>query len=275
MKEEKKKKMNGKMRVGMSKHSSTKIGILTVMLLMVSVYAPSAFAIDMEPVETLKLAEFVLSDFFIYGIHGEIGEAWIEKSVAIIIIRVKVTNVGDLEGSVLLELYVSGPQPSSPLGHPISVKEQSENVTLVGGTWTIVYFSVTKTTVGSYSVKVGDLTGSFTVRNGLSQIDSLLVPEDYFLVAETYERKKVDEVIKGLIDKLQSESATKRDLEVTTNLIKAQEDELLDIKAQLDQMRLVLMSVGLVIVGLVIVIAWQVKSGRWLIVSGEREDPPK
>lgn len=275
MKEEKKKKMNGKMRVGMSKHSSTKIGILTVMLLMVSVYAPSAFAIDMEPVETLKLAEFVLSDFFIYGIHGEIGEAWIEKSVAIIIIRVKVTNVGDLEGSVLLELYVSGPQPSSPLGHPISVKEQSENVTLVGGTWTIVYFSVTKTTVGSYSVKVGDLTGSFTVRNGLSQTDSLLVPEDYFLVAETYERKKVDEVIKGLIDKLQSESATKRDLEVTTNLIKAQEDELLDIKAQLDQMRLVLMSVGLVIVGLVIVIAWQVKSGRWLIVSGEREDPPK
>jgi hypothetical protein len=251
-----------------------RIGMLMMMLLMVAVYAPAAFAIDMEPVETLKLAEFVLSDFFIYGIHGEIGEAWIEKSVAIIIIRVKVTNVGDLEGSVLLELYVSGPQPSSPLGHPISVKEQSENVTLVGGTWTIVYFSVTKTTVGSYAVKVGDLTGSFTVRNGLSQTDSLLVPEDYFLVAETYERKKVDEVIKGLIDKLQSESATKRDLEVTTNLIKAQEDELLDIKAQLDQMRLVLMSVGSVIVGLVIVILWQVKSGRWLIVSGERSEPP-
>jgi len=97
-------------------------------------------------------AEFVLSGLIITGPHGEIGEAWIEKSVAVITISVKVTNVGDLEGNTTVDLLVKG------------VKEQSKPVTLAGGASTTVSFSVTKTTVGSYAVKVGDLTGSFTVK---------------------------------------------------------------------------------------------------------------
>ena len=98
-----------------------------------------------------KPAEFALSGLIITGPHGEISEAWIEKSVAVITISLLVTNIGDLEGNTTVDLLVNG------------VKEQSKTVTLAGGVSTKVSFSVTKSTAGSYAVKVGDLTGSFKV----------------------------------------------------------------------------------------------------------------
>jgi hypothetical protein len=98
-----------------------------------------------------KPAEFALSGLIITGPHGEIGEAWIEKSVAVVTISLLVTNIGDLECNTTVDLLVNG------------VKEQSKSVSLAGGARTMISFTVTKTTVGSYAVKVGDLTGSFTV----------------------------------------------------------------------------------------------------------------
>jgi hypothetical protein len=98
-----------------------------------------------------KPAEFTLSGLIITGPHGEIGEAWIEKSIAVVTISLLVTNIGDLEGNTTVDLLVNG------------VKEQSKSVSLAGGARTMISFTVTKTTVGSYAVKVGDLTGSFTV----------------------------------------------------------------------------------------------------------------
>ena len=66
-------------------------------------------------------------------------------------ISVTVKNTGDLEGTTTVDLLVN------------SVKEQSKTVTLAGGASQTVTFTVTKTTAGSYTVKVGSLTGSFTV----------------------------------------------------------------------------------------------------------------
>jgi hypothetical protein len=93
-----------------------------------------------------KPAKFVLSGLIIVPKEG-----WIGKSIADFTISLLVTNVGDLEGSTTVDLLVNG------------VKEQSKSVTLVGGARTMVSFTVTKTTTGSYAVKVGDLTGRFTV----------------------------------------------------------------------------------------------------------------
>jgi hypothetical protein len=90
----------------------------------------------------LKPAEFILSDLTITPAEVEPGKE-ITNSV-------KVTNVGDLEGTHTVDLLVNG------------VKEQSKTVTLAGGVSTKVSFSVTKSTAGSYAVKVGALTGSFT-----------------------------------------------------------------------------------------------------------------
>ena len=90
-----------------------------------------------------KPAEFILFDLSIAPAEIKPREE--------ITIGVLVTNVGDLEGSTTVDLLVNG------------VKEQSKSVTLAGGAQTTVSFSVTKTTSGSYTVKVGDLTGSFTV----------------------------------------------------------------------------------------------------------------
>jgi PKD repeat protein len=66
-------------------------------------------------------------------------------------VQVTVRNIGDLEGSTTVDLLVNG------------VKEQSKAVTLAVGASTTVSFSVTKSAAVSYTVKVGDLTGSFTV----------------------------------------------------------------------------------------------------------------
>ncbi|MDP2900174.1 MAG: TIGR04279 domain-containing protein [Candidatus Bathyarchaeota archaeon] len=92
---------------------------------------------------TPRPAEFVLSDLTIEPTEVELGDE--------VTISVLVTNVGDLESSTTVDLLVNG------------VKEQSKTVTLAGGANTTVLFTVTTTTAGSYTVKIGDLTGSFTV----------------------------------------------------------------------------------------------------------------
>jgi len=77
-----------------------------------------------------KPAKFVLSDLAIAP--AEPGEE--------VTISLKVTNVGDLEGSATVDLLVN------------DVKEQSKSVTLAVGASTMVSFSVTKTTEDSYAI---------------------------------------------------------------------------------------------------------------------------
>ena len=67
-------------------------------------------------------------------------------------VSVLVTNSGDIECTYQVQLMVDG-----------SVKETSE-VTLVGGASRTVNFTTTKDAPGLYTVTVGNLTGTFTVR---------------------------------------------------------------------------------------------------------------
>ena len=77
---------------------------------------------------------------------------------------------------------------------------------------------------------------------------------DSRLVTETYERKKAEEEVRGLVAKLQSESATKLDLEVTNRYLTATTNDLTETKAQLEQTQLALYVAGAVIAG--ILLAW-------------------
>ena len=70
---------------------------------------------------------------------------------AMVTVQVTVRNIGDLEGTATVDLYIN------------SVKEQTKSATLAGGASTTVSFSVSKATAGTYAVKIGDQTGSFTV----------------------------------------------------------------------------------------------------------------
>jgi len=88
-------------------------------------------------------AQFTLSNLSVTPAQVNVGGT--------VTVQVAVKNIGDLEGTTTVDLLVNG------------VKEQSKSVTLAGGASATVSFSVTKTTAGSYTVKVGDLTGSFTV----------------------------------------------------------------------------------------------------------------
>ena len=70
---------------------------------------------------------------------------------ATVTVQITVRNIGDLEGTATVDLYIN------------SVKEQTKSVTLAGGASTTVSFSLSKSTAGTYAVRVGDQTGSFTV----------------------------------------------------------------------------------------------------------------
>jgi hypothetical protein len=77
---------------------------------------------------------------------------------------------------------------------------------------------------------------------------------DSRLAIEHNERILLAVAMGDAVEKLRIESATKRDLEATSRNLIETRNELLDIKAQFDQLRLVLMALGAVVVGLVI--AW-------------------
>ncbi|MCX6653709.1 MAG: hypothetical protein NTY03_01170, partial [Candidatus Bathyarchaeota archaeon] len=66
-------------------------------------------------------------------------------------VSVKVRNTGELAGDCIVELLVN------------SVAEDSKKVTLEGGAQTDISFTVTKVAAGPYDVKVGSLSGGFTV----------------------------------------------------------------------------------------------------------------
>lgn len=88
----------------------------------------------------------------------------------------------------------------------------------------------------------------------LDMITRLAKQTDSRLVVETLERKKAEEEIRGLVEKLKSESATKVDLEITSKNLADIRNELFNTRAQFEQLCLVLMVVGALVIG--VVIAW-------------------
>lgn len=90
-----------------------------------------------------KTAEFEITSLAIVPEEIEVGE-----SVAI---WVNVTNTGDGAGSYPVDLTING------------VVEETKTVELAGGSSTTVTFTVTKGELGSYSVDVDGLSGTFKI----------------------------------------------------------------------------------------------------------------
>jgi hypothetical protein len=95
------------------------------------------------PPEGPKPAEFVLGNLTITPAEAEVGQP--------IIVKVDVANVGEEPGICVLNLTIN------------NVVEETRTVQLSGGNSTTVEFAVIKDAVGTYSVKIGDLTGTFKI----------------------------------------------------------------------------------------------------------------
>jgi len=102
----------------------------------------STFAI-IAPLYVPTPAAFTTSALDISPLEADIGEA--------VTVSVLVTNTGELEGSYSLNLTING-----------TVVETSE-ITMASGSQTVT-FSTAGDEVGSYSVEINGLEGSFTVR---------------------------------------------------------------------------------------------------------------
>jgi len=120
----------------------------------------------------LKPAEFVVSDLTITPEEFELGEV---LDIYTFKITVNVTNVGEQEGSHTVDLKVDG-----------EVVE-SGTVMLRGGEETSIMFDVTKG-VGSYTVEVDGLTGSFVLKPYLIP----LRPAE-FVVSDLFASPEVEE----------------------------------------------------------------------------------
>ncbi|MCW4034850.1 MAG: hypothetical protein NWF03_05750, partial [Candidatus Bathyarchaeota archaeon] len=93
--------------------------------------------------EATLAAEFQVSDLFV-------SPSEVRANLPVII-SVNVTNTGNDSGDVVIELLLN------------DALEQSQLAQLFAGESKIVEFSVTKTTLGTYTVKIADLVGSFKV----------------------------------------------------------------------------------------------------------------
>ncbi|TRO47026.1 hypothetical protein E2P60_04090 [Candidatus Bathyarchaeota archaeon] len=92
----------------------------------------------------LKPATFAFSDLNVYPAEVYPGEA--------IQISLNATNVGDLEGNETLNLEIN------------DVLRDTKNITLAGAESQIIEFTHIETMMGNYTVKVGDLIGTFIVK---------------------------------------------------------------------------------------------------------------
>ena len=130
-----------------SKSGLTKLkAILIIDILIVAGAAGVYFYLQAQGliVGPLKDAEFTVSDLSISPFEAEVFEP--------VLITVNVSNVGDLQGEYVANLTVNG------------VLEEDQTVLIPGRNSTIVEFTVIKETEGTYTVEIGDLSGSFTTK---------------------------------------------------------------------------------------------------------------
>jgi hypothetical protein len=121
--------------------------ILIIDLLIVGAAVGVYFYLQSQGVITgaAKPATFTYSDLTVSPLEAYVGQS--------IGITVNVTNIGDVEGNTTVNLEING------------AIEDSQNVTLAGlKDSLIVEFTVLKLKDGNYSVKIGDLEGSFLLK---------------------------------------------------------------------------------------------------------------
>ncbi|MGD0644670.1 MAG: hypothetical protein ABSA75_07175 [Candidatus Bathyarchaeia archaeon] len=119
--------------------------ILVIDVIIVSVAAGLYFYLDSEGLvaATAKSAKFTITSLTINPQQVNTGDA--------AQISANLTNIGNLEGNQTVNFEING-----------AVKDV-ENVMLEGNSSEIIQYTDVETVVGNYTVKVGSLTGNFTV----------------------------------------------------------------------------------------------------------------
>jgi hypothetical protein len=117
--------------------------ILLIDLIVVALAAGGYYLIQSQSGPALVPAEFSLYDLNIDPEEAGIGEP--------ITISVGVSNIGEATGNYSINLMIN------------EVFRKAEAVQLSGGENTTVKFSVTEASEGSYSVKIGSLTGTYRI----------------------------------------------------------------------------------------------------------------
>jgi len=142
--------------------SSSTVGklkmFLIIDLLIVGVVGGVYFYLQDEGVipGPIRPATFVFSDLVLSNSETFVGQP--------IQVFVNVTNTGDLEGDITVELKIN------------ETLEDSVNVTLAGlNSWETVEFTVIKTKPGAYSVKIGDLSASFLLTEAPPNISKIVL----------------------------------------------------------------------------------------------------
>ncbi len=131
----------------LSRSAITKLKtILIIDLLIVAIAAGVYFYLQAEGliVGPLKPAEFTVTDLKITPSEAEIFEP--------VLVTVNVTNIGDEKGEYVANLTIN------------NVIEENQTVTVLGRNFTIVEFTVLKETEGNYTVEIGGLSSSLTVK---------------------------------------------------------------------------------------------------------------
>ena len=130
-----------------SRSAMTKLkAVLVIDILIVAVAAGVYFYLQAEGliVGAPKPAEFTLTELAINPPEAEIFEP--------VLVTVNVTNIGDEQGEYVANLTIN------------NVLEQNQTVLVLGRNSTIVEFTVIKETEGTYTLEVGELSGTVTFK---------------------------------------------------------------------------------------------------------------
>ncbi len=131
--------------------------ILVIDLIIIGIAAGTYFYLQNQGVIAVgvKPAQFSLTNLTIDPANVTVGEA--------VQISANVTNIGDLEGNQTFTLEINS-----------KIKE-SANVTLAGGDTQLLEFTVIEMAEGNYTVKLGDLEGSFKVNPAAPETSKIIL----------------------------------------------------------------------------------------------------
>jgi len=101
----------------------------------------------------LKPAEFTVTDLVINPLQVDVGEP--------VSISANLTNIGDLSDNCTLSLIIN------------DVIKENQTIRLAGGVSSLVEFTDIESAKGTYSVTLGNLTGTFTVKEVIPKVSSI------------------------------------------------------------------------------------------------------
>ena len=130
-----------------SRSAKTKLKALLVIDLIIVAVAAGVFLYlhnTGQLIGAAKEAKFTVTDLSINPLEAEIGEN--------VTISANVTNIGEVDGSYMLNLTMN------------DVLKENQTILLTNGTSKIVEFTASENVVGNYTIKIGNLSGTFEMK---------------------------------------------------------------------------------------------------------------